>query len=198
LPDTPDGRRFLRALLAKHLPVTQAYDIAPWCTGELCRMAADVAADPRPPTRDRIGNMIEFEFEELARMKSIDRYAVRHVAPFDAQRWEMQDFFKARQLEADAERKRRKRKRPARKEETVKTKKLSRRAAVVRKALNSEWTAMPEIMKAVAPRFRPRLSPASLRVIVHRRLDELVEHRIAEDKIELGERNRATRFARLT
>jgi hypothetical protein len=125
LPDAPEGRRFLRALLAKRLPVTQAYDIAPWCTGEICRMAGDVAADPKPPTRDRLGSIIEFEFEELKQMKR-NRYSVRYVAPFDAQRHQVQEFFKAQSKPADAARKRRTRKRPARKEdETVKTKKLS-------------------------------------------------------------------------
>jgi hypothetical protein len=197
LPDTPDGRRFLRALLAKHLPVTLAYDIAPWCRDELCRMARDVADDPRPPTRDRLGNMIEFEFEELKRMRQIHRYAVRHVAPYDVQPYQVQEFFAGLQKLADAEWQRRKRKRSVRKEdETVKTKKLSPRADMVRNALNGEWMSTPEIMRAIAPRLRPRRDPGSLRRAVHRSLDELASLKLAEIKVELDQHNRATRFAR--
>jgi hypothetical protein len=194
LPDTAEGRRFLRAMLAKRLPVTQAYEIAPWCPDELCRMAAEVAADPRAPTRDRLGDMIEFEFDELTRM-STNRYAVRHVAPFDAQPYQVQEFFRAKRLVAEAKRQSRRRKRPARKEEQME-KRLSKRTRAVYEALNGDWTSAADIIRAVEPKFQPRKRGAVLRRAVHHVLDELIKLGLAEDKIEHGQHGFPTRFVR--
>jgi hypothetical protein len=194
LSDEAD-ERFLHALLLKGLPATQVLDLFPWARHRGVDYYIDRAnADRRKPNADRLGELIEFEFDDLKAMKRAG-YSVRHVAPYDAQRWEVAAFWEAEEHEADRERKQRDRKR--RKESTMPT--LTKRAKIVHKALSEvRWTSVPAIMKAVALRDQRNrlLAPHGLRSAVRRALDELVAIGLAEAKNELDERGVGTRFAR--
>jgi hypothetical protein len=64
---------------------------------------ADANADRRTPDADRLGELIEFSFGDLKAMKR-DRYSVRYVAPFDAQPWEVREFWES-ERKADRDRK---------------------------------------------------------------------------------------------
>jgi hypothetical protein len=194
LPNDDEGRRFLRAYLLKGMPATQALDLASWSRedGEFFAIVASVEAERRKPNADRLGNLIEFSFEEL---KALKRKGIRikFVAPFDAQRWQVDAFWKAERQEADRERKQRERNR--RKESTMP---MSKRAKQVHKVLrDNHWTSVSDIMEAVELRDqrKRKLAPHALRVAVHRALDELVAGGLAEKKTEI-EQGVATRFVR--
>jgi hypothetical protein len=194
LSDEAD-ERFLHALLLKGLPATQVLDLFPWARHRGVDYYIDRAnADRRTPDADRLGELIEFEFDDLMAMKR-EGYSVRHVAPYDAQRGDVQEFWAAEEQEADRERKQRDRDR--RKESTMP--KISRRAKQVHKVLrDNRWISVSDIMEAVELRDqrKRKLAPAVLRVAVHRALDELVASGVAEEKTEAGTHHFPTRFAR--
>ena len=85
LPDTDEGRRFLRVLIGLRLPASEAYATAPWCTAELPAIVDQVRDNPRPLHADAIGNAIEFAFEELKELTERRHYSITQVAPYDAQ-----------------------------------------------------------------------------------------------------------------
>jgi hypothetical protein len=195
LPNDGEGRRFLRAYLLKGMPATQALDLAPWSRdgGEFFRIVASVDADRRTPNAERLGELIEFTFERLQALKR-KGISIRHVAPFDAQRFQVQQFWKDEERIADRERKLLARKRS--KEENMPT--LTKRAKQVHKAVATDWTSVSDIMDAVVLRDQRnrKLATAVQRVAVHRALDELVASGLVEDRTEAGEHRMATRFAR--
>lgn len=201
LPDTAEGRRFLYALIGLRLPVAQAFDLAPWCRdGDLRATCQRVASDRRPFTRDRVGNLIELAFDEIKRIKREHGHSIRHIAPFNAQKWEVQEFWKEVEREADRERKGRERQR---KREMATAPKVSPRARLVRDAvLVTQWTSVTEITAAVGPSLRDRqgrrLEERATRAAVVRALDELVRAGRVETKIEPGEHGMPTRYARRT
>jgi hypothetical protein len=196
LPDDAEGRRFLRAYLLKGVPATQAVDLAPWSReGRVfIDILAEVEADKRIPNADRLGELIDFSFEQLKEMKR-KGVSIKFVAPFDADSWKVDRFWEAERRQADRERKQQKRKR--KRESTMPT--MSKRAAIIHKALSeTNWTSVSAIMDAVVlrgPRNR-LMAPAAARRAVSRALDELVDCGLAEAKTEPGEHGMRTRFAR--
>ena len=190
------NERFLHALLLKGLPATQVPDVAPWARRRGVDYYIDKAnADLRIHDADRLGELIEFEFDDLKAMKR-DGYSVRHIAPFDADRGDVQEFWEDEERIADRERKQLSRKQ--RKESTMP--KLTKRTTIIHKAIGTNWISVPALMKAVAPKMRNErnrmLVPTALRSAVKRGIDELVAHGIADTKIDLDERGRATQFTR--
>ena len=150
LPNNEEGRRFLRAYLLKSMPATQALDLASWSRdgGEFFRIVALVEADRRTPNADRLGELIEFEFEQLQALKRNKGISIRHIAPFDAQRFQVQEFWETEEQKADRERKQRARKRS----KEAKMPALTRRAKLVHKAMSGAWTSVNDIMDAVVLR----------------------------------------------
>jgi hypothetical protein len=198
LPNNAEGRRFLRAYLLKGMPATQAVDLAPWSRDGrvFIDTIAAVEADRRTPNADRLGELIEFSFDQLKALKR-KGISIRFVAPFDAQSWQVDEFWEEERRRDDRERKQQARK--GKRESTMPT--MSKRAAIIHKALSeTNWTSVPAIMKAVAPKLRGQrnrpLAQHALRVAVGRALDELVACGLAEAKSEMGEHGVATRFAR--
>ena len=204
LPENADGERFLEGLLWKGLPGMQILDFAPWASRRgIDHYVEKAKANRRIPNADRLGELIEFEFDELKAMKRCG-YSVRHVAPCDAQAQKVRDFWKAKRRHADRKRKQRKREQEqSTTTSTLTMPTLTKRAALVREAIDrSRWTSVPVIMKAVAPTLRGqrnrKLAPHALRLAVRRGIDELVACGLAEAKTDIGEHGVATRFARLT
>lgn len=190
LPNTAEGRRFLAVLVGLRLPHLDIYKIAPWCEAQLRDLADQVAADRRPLHADRIGNAIEFAFDELKELAEQRHYSVTQVAPYDAQRHEVQAYWEKRRRDADRDRKQRMRAtRPPKKEAHMKP-----RTKLVRNALTDEWIGAREIENRVAPLLK--LDKATLNVAVGRELKLLVKHGEAERKIEPGPNGRPTLFVR--
>jgi hypothetical protein len=77
------------------------------------------------------------EFDDLKAMKR-DGYSVRHVTPFNAQPWKVDEFWEAERREADRERKKRARKRS--KEARMPT--LTKRAKIVHDILSDGWISV--------------------------------------------------------
>ena len=122
-------------------------------------------------------------------------YSVRHIAPSDAQRSDVEDFWKDEERKADCERKQLIRKQE--KEQSMPS--LSKRARIVhdilRKAL---WADVAAIAKAAALRNQRNrlLAPDAACRAVHRALDKLVEHGLVEFKSEIGKHGMVVKFAR--
>jgi hypothetical protein len=195
LPDDASGERILHGLLLKGLPATQVADVASWAHRRGVDHYVDKAkSERRTPDADMLGNLIEFYFDDLKAMKRVG-HSVRYVAPCDAQRSDVDRFWKAERLAADRQRKKRNRK----KEQPMPTP-LTKRAKLVHKELSDgPWISVSNIMKIIALRDnqrKRRLAPHALRVAVGRALDELVANGLAETRTEIDERGVAHRVAR--
>lgn len=196
LSDDASGQQILHGLLMKGLPATQVLDVAPWASQRGIEHYVEKAnADHRKPDADMLGNLIEFTFDDLKAMKR-NGHSVRHIAPFDADRGDVQQFWIDEERIADRERKQRARKR--RKENTMPT--PTKRAKIIHKAMSEvRWTSVSDIMDVVAPKLRDQrnrmLAPHALRVAVHRALDQLVASGLADKKTEIAQ-GVATRLAR--
>lgn len=196
LPDNQQGEQFLYAFLLKGMPATQVPDVAPWARrrGDLLERLIDRAsAERRKPGPDRLGEIIDFSFDKLKRLKWRYGISIKHVRPFDAEKWKVKEFWSDERLETDRDRKRKDRKR-AKARKMAAEPATSERAALVRKAIGWRWTSVNAIMTAVEPML-PLARPV-LRVAVHRALNELLRCGLAEDKFEAGKRGIETRFAR--
>jgi hypothetical protein len=197
LPNNEEGRRFLRAYLLRAMPAAQALALAPWSRdgGEFFRIVELAEADRRrrAPHADRLGELIEFSFDQLRAMKRNHNISIKFVAPFDAQPWQIDEFWESQRRDDDRKRKQRERKR----ESNMPT--LTRRAKIVREALSAtHWISVSDIMDAVVLRDqrKRRLAPDGLRSAVKRALDELVACGLVESRIETGEHGVANRVAR--
>jgi hypothetical protein len=194
LPNNENGRRFLRVLVGLKLPASETYVVAPWCQAELRGIVDQVNSGARVRTPDRIGAAIEFMFDELQKLARRG-YSIRHVAPCDADRWKVQEFWRERRLEHDRIRKRRERAaRPPKKAEEAKMAGLKLRTKIVRDALPSNWTSAHEIESRVALSFG--LGEAALHVAVGRELKTLVKRGEAERTLAPGRNGRPTLFVR--
>jgi hypothetical protein len=186
LPATDEGRRFLGALVALKFPHEDMDAIAPWWRD------ADLVAVKRDP--DRVGAAIEFEFAEL---KELARrgYSVRHVAPFDAQPWQVREFWDKHRRERERIRKQRERAtRPPTKQEAQMDDTLKPRTKLVRAALTDQWQCARQVEDRVARQLK--LDKASLNVAVGRELKLLVKRGMAERKLETGSNGRPALFVR--
>ena len=198
LPDNEQGEQFLRALLLKGMPASQAPDVAPWARrNNLLWDLLEATNNQRrkPPGPDRLGEMIDFSFDKLKTLKRDYGIAIKHIAPFDAHGSQVRAFWKAERQEKDRERKRKERRKKLSADPAT-----SERAALVRKAVGWRWTSVAAIMDAIAPILRDQrnrpLSRPALKVAVHRALDELRAVGLVEDKIGVRKHGGTMRFAR--
>ena len=196
LPDDVTGERILHGLLMKGLPATQVLDVAPWASQRGIEHYVEKAKkDRRTPDAEMLGDLIGFYFDDLKAMKRED-YSVRHVVPCDTERWRVDEYWKAEERNADRERKLLARNRS---KETAMPK-LTKRAEIIYKAVGTNWISVPAIMNVVASKMRNErnrmLAQHTLRVAVGRGVDELVACGLAEAKMEIDERSKATRFTR--
>lgn len=182
LPATDEGRRFLRTLVALKFAHEDMHTIAPWW-----RDTDLVAADRRALDPDRVGNAIEFTFEELRELARRG-YSVRHVAPFDVDAWVLQAFWREHRRDRDRKRKRDDRAKEAQME------KLPQRTELVRRALGKTWEAMSAIERRVAPQLG--LGKGTLHVAVTREIAKLVALGMAEAEVRPGTHGMPTRMVR--
>ena len=198
LPDNDEGGRFFKALLLKGMPTTQLIRLAPWSRSrprDFFRIVDQADREQRKPDAKRLGELLDFTFDELKALKR-NGISIKFVAPFDAQRWQVDEFWESEERNADRERKLRSRKQ--RKENTMPT--LTKRATIIYKAVGTNWISVPAIMNVVASKMRNErnrmLVPAALRSAVKRGIDELVAQGLADTKIDFDEHGKATRFTR--
>lgn len=199
LPNNEQGLQFLRALFLVDIPTPQAIELAPWAEARLGDLARETNAERRKlgPKRlaERLGEIIEFTFDELVALKREHGIPITHVETCDVQKREEDEFWAAERHKAERDRKR--------KERRIKlagVPKTSKRASLVREAVGWDWASVPVIMAAVADKLRDqrnrRLKRHTLEVAVHRALDELLAVGLAEGKIEPAKHGGTTRFAR--
>ena len=200
LPDNEHGLKFVRALFLVDIPVPQLIELAAWTEPRISNLARETITERRKlgPKRlaERLGEIIEFTFDVLVALKRDYGIPITHVETCDVQKVEEDAFWGAERQKADRDRKR--------KEWRIKlagVPKTSKRAKVVREAMNGrKWTSVPAIMVAVADKLRDqrnrRLKRHTLEVAVHRALDELLAVGLVEGKNEPAKHGGTTRFAR--
>ncbi len=194
LPDSEEGRQFLGVLIALRLPAEEIHKIAPWCAADPATITEQAAAVRRSltaaPIADRIGEVLEFEFEELKTLAE-QGYSVSQVASYDAQRWQEREYWDERRRKSEADRKRRNRAQEAQQMDNH----LPQRTKVVKSTLTGDWQPQTAIAERVAKPFRLR-GPSLLRAVA-RHVENLVKRRCAETKTEDGKHGMKTCFVRL-
>ena len=143
---------------------------------------------------DRIGEMIEFTFDELKELAE-QGYSIRHVKPCDASDAQVAAFWKEHRKKRERIRKQTER---AKEAPMMTDQHLPQRTKAVKRALTRNWQPRTAIDQRLAPSFPRVRSDGARGVVVGREIKKLGALGVAEQKIEPGKRGLPTAFVRLS